>query len=67
MHNLSASQDAHPLVVNLPKETAVIDSTSLLELLNKLIWMEEVRVNVCNIHRVGFSVILFNFSRIYSC
>jgi len=42
MHIFSASQDAHPLVVSLLVETAVIDSTSLLEQLNNLIWLEKV-------------------------
>lgn len=39
----AASRIARPLVVSLPAETAVIDSTSLLELLNKLIWLEKVQ------------------------
>lgn len=39
----TASQIARPLVVSLPAETAVIDSISLLELLNKLIWLKKVQ------------------------
>lgn len=39
----AASRIARPLVVSLPAETAVIDSISLLELLNKLIWLEKVQ------------------------